>query len=83
MSPEAQDRLAELAAMQGALAAVWPTLKAMLEERRRNQIDILVLGESQYTRGRIMELTNLLQLPEQLQQEAQGLVAPQQEGELP
>jgi len=34
-------------------------------------------------RGRIKELDDLLSLPQRLQQEAQGLAAPQEEGELP
>lgn len=78
-----KERLAQIMALQGALSAAWPVLRPLLEQRRQKHIEELVRYESQMARGRIRELNELLELPESLQQEAQALVAPQQEGELP
>jgi hypothetical protein len=42
-----------------------------------------VRGDDEMIRGRIQEIDELLGLPQRLQQEAQGIVAPQEEGEIP
>lgn len=81
MSP--QDRLAELSALQGALSTGWSRLTDWIEKRKAELVVALVAHEDEQTRGRIKELDNLLGLPERLQREAEGLVAPQEEGELP
>lgn len=84
---EPKDRLAQIMSLQAGLAAAWSTLEAHLESRRSELVENLVTGSDaigdQLTRGRIKELTELLGLPERLQQEAQSLTAPQQEAELP
>lgn len=88
MSPEAQERLAQIAPLQQGLEAAWTTLKPHLESRRRELVAQLLKACAEYDtnllRGRIKELDDLLGLPERLQQEAQSLqIAPQEEGELP
>lgn len=80
---DAKERLAELMLLQGALSSVWPTLEKEFLKRKDLYLSRLVSFNDEGTRGRIKELNELLELPERLQREAQALVAPQQEGELP
>lgn len=80
---EPKDRLAQIAQLEQGLQAAWPTLLAHLQSRRSELVVALVAHEDEQMRGRIKELDDLLSLPQRLQQEAQGLAAPQEEGELP
>jgi hypothetical protein len=83
MNESAKERLAQIMALQAGLQAAWPTLQVHLEKRRLELITKLVSTNDEGVRGRIKEVDNLLGLPEELQQEAIALAAPQQEGELP
>lgn len=84
MEREAQDRLAELSALQGGLAAAWLSLQPHLEARKAELVLALISHDDAEARGRIKELNELLGLPERLQREAEALTArPQEEGELP
>lgn len=83
-TPEAQERLAQIAPLQQGLHAAWATLKPWLEARKAELITKLVSANDEQTRGRIKEVEDLLALPERLQQEAEAIAAPQQvEGDLP
>lgn len=84
MTPEAQERMAQLAPLQQGLEAAWPTLKPHLEARKADLLKTLVSSNDEQVRGKIKQLDELLELPASLQQEAMMLsTAPQEEGELP
>jgi hypothetical protein len=59
MTPEAQERLAQIAPLQQGLQAAWTTLKPYLEQQRRQLLTQLVACNDEQTRGRIKELDEL------------------------
>lgn len=84
MDERARERLAQIAPMQQALAAVWTSLEKHLRERKADLVLRLVSRNDDEVRGRIKEIDDLLELPERLQQEAVSLQQPQQqEADLP
>lgn len=75
MNDVAQQRLAEIMAFQGALQAIWPIFSKELEKRRQENILRLIASDNEEARGRIKELSDLLDLPQRLNQEALHLAS--------
>lgn len=56
-----------------ALRQAWPVLSSMLQERIEGLTAELIAQDNEQTRGRIKALRELMELPETLQQEREGL----------
>lgn len=52
-----------------ALETAWPALAPLLEERRVRYVKQLIAADDEQRRGRIKELSDLLELPMRLRQE--------------
>lgn len=65
-----QKRLAEIAEVQSAIMACWPSIKNELNRLRLNLVVELVTANNEETRGRIKQLDDMLELPQRLHQEA-------------
>lgn len=70
MNEAVELRLAQIQGLQGALTAVWPLLSLEVASKRDALILSLIASNNDETRGRIKELSDLLELPARLQQEA-------------
>lgn len=64
-----QERLSRLEQIIPALAQAWPALALELEARRARFVDLLIASDDEQRRGRIKELSDLLELPKRLQEE--------------
>jgi dihydroorotase len=73
MTPE--DRLAEIDQTLEALRPAWPHLRVLLEGKRADLTVQLIAQDNEQVRGRIKALGDLLELPETLQQEREGIRA--------
>lgn len=62
-------RKAEITALITALSGSWPLLQNELKARRENLVERLIMSENAEVRGRIKELTDLIDLPAALLQE--------------
>lgn len=91
MTPEAQDqelqaqiarRVDQLTQWVPALQQAWPALAPLLEERRARYVTRLIATEDEQARGRIKELSDLLELPMRLQRELAELHQKAQAGEV-
>lgn len=66
-------RLDQLNQWLPALETAWPALAPLLEERRMRYVKQLIAADDEQRRGRIKELSDLLELPSRLQQELMEL----------
>ena len=64
-----QERLSRLEQIIPALAQAWPALVVELEARRARFVELLIASDDEQRRGRIKELSDLLELPTRLQEE--------------
>lgn len=72
----------EIAVLQRALAGSWPFLRPWLEQKKKDLLIALINANNEEARGKIKQLDEILNLPEQLQSELVGFQN-QQEEELP
>jgi hypothetical protein len=70
-----QERIAQLDLAIEALRPAWDHFAAILIERADRLTQDLIAQDNEQTRGRIKALRDLLELPEQLQQERDGISA--------
>lgn len=70
MSKEHLDRINQTLE---AVRPAWPYLSALLKERADSLILDLIGQDNEQTRGRIKQLRELMELPETLQQEREGI----------
>ena len=68
-----QARLTLINQLLGALQTVWPQLEAHLVERKDRFTKQLVAANNEEIRGRIKELSELMELPTRLHREAVDL----------
>lgn len=73
MTPE--DRIAEIDEALRALQPAWPAFAAVLEDRKQALTHELIAQDNEQTRGRIKQLRELMELPELLRQEREGIRA--------
>lgn len=73
MSPE--ERIAQIEETLRSLAPAWQVLTALLDEKARALTGELIAQDNEQTRGRIKQLRELMELPELLQQERDGIRA--------
>lgn len=71
----AEDQLAKLNAALASIGPAWPVLSGLLKERADSLTLDLIGQDNEQTRGRIKELRDLLNLPEMLSQERDGISA--------
>lgn len=69
------DRLDQINNALNALRPAWPHFAAVLNERIADATLKLISENDEQTRGRIKALRDLLNLPETLQQERDGITA--------
>lgn len=72
----------EIAVLHSALAGSWPFLRPWLEQKKKDLLIALINANNEEARGKIKQLDEILNLPEQLQSELVGFQN-QQEEELP
>lgn len=68
-------RVGQIGRTLDALRDAWPSLSAEIQSRIEDRTNALITANDEQTRGGIKELRNLLNLPETLQQEREGLTA--------
>lgn len=73
MIPE--DRISEIDAALSALRPGWAAFAALLEDKKQALTLELIAQDNEQTRGRIKQLRELMELPELLQQEREGIRA--------
>lgn len=71
----AEDRLDELDEQLQALAHVWPVLLPLLQARTQSHVVSLIGANDEQVRGRVKALMELIELPDALQQERDGIRA--------
>lgn len=75
MTPEQlNERQGQLTALLAALPAAWAMLTAELQRSRAEKVERLVAADDPELRGRIKEIDDLLQLPNNLRQELLSFV---------
>jgi hypothetical protein len=72
---ELEQRQAQIAQALPALSSAWPYLTREIESRIASLTGRLITENDEQTRGRIKALRELLNLPETLQQEREGITA--------
>lgn len=72
---ELEQRQAQIAGALSALLPAWPHLTREIDARITFLTDRLITENDEQTRGRIKALRELLNLPETLQQEREGITA--------
>lgn len=75
MTQTAEDQLVRLNAALAAIVPAWTVFSSLLKERADSLTLELIGDDNEQTRGRIKELRHLLNLPELLQQERDGIRA--------
>lgn len=75
-------RMNQLTQWLPALEQVWPALAPLLEERRMRFVKQLIAADDEQRRGRIKELSDLLELPTRLQAELTELHRAASRGEV-
>lgn len=73
MTPE--DRILEIDAALSALQPAWPAFSAVLQDKKQALTVELIAQDSEQTRGRIKQLRELMELPDLLRQEREGIRA--------
>lgn len=76
MTPEAEQRLAQVTPLYSALGGMWPLLAAELERSKADLVISLISENSEELRGRIKQIDDLLNLPHSLRQELDLLTKP-------
>lgn len=71
----AEDQLARLNRALSIIGPAWGVISELLKERTDSLTTELIGADNEQTRGRIKELRELLNLPELLSQERDGLSA--------
>jgi hypothetical protein len=75
MTPEQlNERRGQVTALLNALPAAWSLLAAELRQRRADLLERLVAADDPELRGAIKEIDQILQLPNNLQQELLSFV---------
>lgn len=69
----AEDRLGQLNETLAAIGPAWPHIARFLKQRAEEMTESLISADNEQTRGRIKQLRELLNLPETLQQERDGI----------
>lgn len=69
------ERIAQIDTTLQAITAGWPCLQAEINERIAALTESLISENNEETRGRIKALRDLLELPDTLQQEREGIRA--------
>lgn len=72
---EIEARVGQIGYALDALRGAWPAISAEVQARINHLVNNLISKDSEQERGAIKELRNLLNLPETLQQEREGLTA--------
>lgn len=72
---DAQERIDEINKILEAIKQGWPFFMAELEQRKALAIAQLIGQESEQVRGRIKALNELLDMPEMLVKEREGISA--------
>jgi hypothetical protein len=76
VSPEQlQGRIDQISATLEAIRPGWAYLVAHMNERAQELTELLIAQDDEQTRGRLKALRELLNLPETLQQEREGISA--------
>jgi hypothetical protein len=70
-----KSRIEEIDRTLGALREAWPTVRTLLKEREDRLIADLIGQDNEQTRGRIKALRELMELPETLLSEREGISA--------
>ena len=70
-----EERIAHIGKTLDAIQIGWPMLRAELQQRADDLTEQLVNNDNEQTRGRIKQLREVMNLPETLAQERQGLSA--------
>jgi hypothetical protein len=70
-----QARIDQISTTLEAIRPGWPYLLEILKDRAHDLTISLVGENNEQTRGRIKQLTELMNLPETLQQEREGISA--------
>jgi hypothetical protein len=70
-----QERIDQISLTLEAIRPGWSYLAAHMNERVRELTDSLIAQDNEQTRGRIKQALELLNLPETLQQEREGISA--------
>lgn len=73
MSP--QERVDQINQQLEAIRSGWPFFLALLKEKSDSLTESLVAQDNEQTRGRIKQLRELMELPETLTQERDGISA--------
>jgi hypothetical protein len=73
MTPEA--RLSQISQTLEAVRSGWPSFLSVLQEKADRLTLDLIGQDNEQTRGRIKQLRELMELPEALQQERDGINA--------
>ena len=68
-----QERLSKINNLQSAILPIWTLLKEELMNQRQLWLEQLVVLNDEQVRGRIKAIDYLLELPDELQQEAIAL----------
>lgn len=71
----AEERLAQIEATLAAIQHGWPFFMALLKEKADSLTLELIGNDNEQTRGRIKQLRELMDMPETLQQEREGISA--------
>lgn len=72
---EAEARLAEIDRTIQAIGLAWPVISALLQHKADALTSELIGQDNEQTRGRIKQLRELMDLPQTLQQEREGIRA--------
>lgn len=71
----AEERLTQIDATLTALRNVWPVVLPVLQDKATSLTAELIGQDNEQTRGRIKQLRELMDLPETLHQEREGIRA--------
>jgi hypothetical protein len=71
----AEERLAQIDATLTALRSAWPAVLPVLQDKAQALTAELIGQDNEQTRGRIKQLRELMELPETLHQEREGIRA--------
>lgn len=72
---EIEGRIGQIGRVLDALRGAWPALSMEIQSRVTQLTESLITQDNEQERGAIKELRNLLNLPETLQYEREGLAA--------
>ena len=76
MTQDEKERIEQIDRTLNVLRDAWPVLLPILKEKADGMTLALIGQDSEQTRGRIKQLRELMELPETLYQERQGIGEP-------